>query len=95
MTGLITLRRHSQPNEKKPPRTSRAFGPTVMKLLNLVKPDLDVWGIFDLGEHPLKTFAKGRMRVMALMGDAAHATSPHHGSGAGFCIDDPLCWQPY
>jgi len=73
----------------------QGFGPTVMKLLNLVKPDLDVWGIFDLGEHPLKTFAKGRMRVMALMGDAAHATSPHHGSGAGFCIDDPLCWQPY
>lgn len=22
------------------------------------------------------------------MGDAAHATSPHHGAGAGFCIED-------
>jgi len=25
---------------------------------------------------------------MAVSGDAAHATSPHHGSGAGFAIED-------
>lgn len=25
---------------------------------------------------------------MCLLGDAAHATSPHHGAGAGFCIED-------
>jgi salicylate hydroxylase len=25
---------------------------------------------------------------VALSGDAAHATSPHHGAGAGFCIED-------
>lgn len=25
---------------------------------------------------------------MCLVGDAAHATSPHHGAGAGFCIED-------
>jgi salicylate hydroxylase len=25
---------------------------------------------------------------VAITGDAAHATSPHHGSGAGFCIED-------
>ena len=25
---------------------------------------------------------------MCLAGDAAHATSPHHGAGAGFCIED-------
>lgn len=63
----------------------QGFGPNVMKLLDLVKPDLDIWGIFDLGGHPLKTFNKGKMCVV---GDAAHATSPHHGSGAGFCIED-------
>lgn len=25
---------------------------------------------------------------MCLVGDAAHATAPHHGAGAGFCIED-------
>ncbi|KAE9963671.1 hypothetical protein BLS_009083, partial [Venturia inaequalis] len=62
----------------------QGFGPNVMKLLDLVQPDLDIWGIFDL-EHPLDTFCKGKICVV---GDAAHATSPHHGSGAGFCIED-------
>lgn len=43
------------------------------------------WGIFDLGDHPLSSYYKGRI---CLLGDAAHATSPHHGAGAGFCIED-------
>lgn len=42
------------------------------------------WAIFDLGE-PVPTFYKGRI---CISGDAAHATSPHHGAGAGFCIED-------
>lgn len=66
-------------------RDFQGFGPIVMKLLELIKPDLDIWGIFDLGKNPLKTFSKGKICVV---GDAAHATSPHHGSGAGFCIED-------
>lgn len=32
-------------------------------------------------------FYKGRVCVT---GDAAHATSPHHGAGAGFCVEDSL-----
>jgi salicylate hydroxylase len=32
--------------------------------------DLNCWGIFDLGDHPLSTYTKGRM---CLTGDAAHA----------------------
>ncbi|KAG5974715.1 hypothetical protein E4U56_004269 [Claviceps arundinis] len=43
------------------------------------------WAIFDLGDNPPPTFAKG---PVCLVGDAAHATSPHHGAGAGFCIED-------
>ena len=43
------------------------------------------WAIFDLGDHPVPTFCKGRISIS---GDAAHATSPHHGAGAGFCIED-------
>src|ERR1700743_3672827 len=43
------------------------------------------WAIFDLGDQPVPTFYKGRL---CISGDAAHATSPHHGAGAGFCIED-------
>ncbi|GKU22991.1 unnamed protein product [Fusarium langsethiae] len=42
-----------------------------------------LWAIFDTGDNPM--FYKGRM---AILGDAAHASSPHHGAGAGFCIED-------
>lgn len=61
------------------------FGPNVTALLELTKPDLDVWAIFDLGDNPVPKFNKGRV---CITGDAAHASSPHHGAGAGFCIED-------
>ncbi|KAL6831524.1 FAD/NAD(P)-binding domain-containing protein [Trichoderma sp. SZMC 28015] len=60
------------------------YGPAVIKLLKLLDPKLNVWAIFDLG-YPAPTFYKGRI---CISGDAAHATSPHHGAGAGFCIED-------
>ncbi|KAJ5855256.1 hypothetical protein N7455_009204 [Penicillium solitum] len=66
-------------------RDFAGFGPNVIKLLKLTDEELNVWAIFDLGEHPLSTFSKGRI---CLSGDAAHATSPHHGAGAGFCLED-------
>jgi salicylate hydroxylase len=43
------------------------------------------WAIFHLGDNPVPNFAKG---TVCLIGDAAHATSPHHGAGAGLCIED-------
>ncbi|KAG5927749.1 hypothetical protein E4U42_001836 [Claviceps africana] len=61
------------------------FRPEIIELLRLGSPDLDVWAIFDLGDNPPPTFVKG---PVCLVGDAAHATSPHHGAGAGFCIED-------
>ncbi|OJK02263.1 hypothetical protein ASPACDRAFT_1854241 [Aspergillus aculeatus ATCC 16872] len=61
------------------------FGPNVINLLKLTESDLSVWAIFDLNDHPVPTFHKGRV---VISGDAAHATSPHHGAGAGFCIED-------
>lgn len=57
----------------------------VLGLLKLTSENLDVWAIFDLGKNPPPTYTKGRV---AIMGDAAHATSPHHGAGAGLCIED-------
>ncbi|QUC17490.1 uncharacterized protein UV8b_01731 [Ustilaginoidea virens] len=61
------------------------LGPEITALLRLTNPKLDVWAIFDLGDNPPPTLSRGGV---CLVGDAAHATSPHHGAGAGFCIED-------
>ncbi|KAF5655134.1 hypothetical protein F25303_816 [Fusarium sp. NRRL 25303] len=60
------------------------FRPSVLKILDNTDR-LDRWAIFDLGENPVPTFAKGQV---CIIGDAAHASSPHHGAGAGLCIED-------
>ncbi|KAK7755590.1 hypothetical protein SLS62_002525 [Diatrype stigma] len=66
-------------------RDFKNFGPAVLRELELTNEDIDRWAIFDLGDHPVPSFYKGRI---CISGDAAHATSPHHGAGAGFCIED-------
>ncbi|KAF1993287.1 salicylate hydroxylase-like protein [Amniculicola lignicola CBS 123094] len=60
------------------------WGSHVHKILKAIqKPD--IWALF---YHPrCHTFYKGRI---CLLGDAAHATTPHHGAGAGMCIEDAL-----
>lgn len=46
-------------------------------------PDASQWAIF---EHPhISTFAQSRV---AILGDAAHASTPHQGAGAGQAIED-------
>jgi salicylate hydroxylase len=43
----------------------------------------DVWALF---EHPpAPTYTKGRL---CLMGDSAHASTPHQGAGAGQAVED-------
>jgi len=43
----------------------------------------DIWALFD---HPtVNTFWKGRV---CLLGDAAHASTPHQGAGAGMALED-------
>ncbi|KAH8602261.1 hypothetical protein B0O99DRAFT_657989 [Bisporella sp. PMI_857] len=60
------------------------WGPRVKSILSMIKKP-DVWALFD---HPLaESFTKGRV---CLLGDAAHATTPHQGSGAGMAIEDAL-----
>ncbi|KAI1844489.1 hypothetical protein JX265_010016 [Neoarthrinium moseri] len=61
------------------------FAPAIKKKLTMVEDNLDRWALFDLGDNPVPYMHKGRV---AIMGDAAHATTPHHGAGAGFCIED-------
>lgn len=61
------------------------FGPTVRTIIDLLPDQIDKWAVFDTYDHPVTTFAYGRI---CLSGDAAHAAAPHHGAGAGFCIED-------
>ncbi|KAH8900542.1 FAD/NAD(P)-binding domain-containing protein [Thozetella sp. PMI_491] len=65
----------------------QGYGPVISKVMGLVAPELNVWGIFDL-YNPLPYFASGRV---AVAGDAAHAASPHQGAGAGFAMEDVAC----
>lgn len=44
-----------------------------------------IWGIFWL--PPIETIRDG---ATVLIGDAAHATTPHHGAGAGQAVEDAL-----
>ncbi|QSZ29222.1 hypothetical protein DSL72_003734 [Monilinia vaccinii-corymbosi] len=58
------------------------WGKDVKNILSLMeKPE--VWALFD--SLPAPTYYKGRI---VLLGDAAHATTPHQGAGAGQAIED-------
>ncbi|KAJ9161052.1 FAD/NAD(P)-binding domain-containing protein [Coniochaeta hoffmannii] len=61
------------------------FGPNVNRLIGMINDKPDRWGLFDLAAHPLSSYCKGRI---CLAGDAAHASTPHHGAGAGMSIED-------
>jgi salicylate hydroxylase len=64
-----------------------SWGPAVRAITQLLPDELDKWGIFDTYEHPAPTYTQGRV---CLAGDAAHASSPHHGGGAGIGVEDAL-----
>ena len=62
----------------------KGWGDSVHKILSLMeKPD--VWALF--GHPPAPTYYTGNF---ALLGDAAHASTPHQGAGAGQAIEDAL-----
>ncbi|KAK4223324.1 putative salicylate hydroxylase [Podospora fimiseda] len=63
------------------------FSDAVLELLDTIPGEfkLNKWGLFDLADNPLPVFYQGRAMVI---GDAAHASTPHHGAGAGFCMED-------
>jgi salicylate hydroxylase len=63
-------------------RDFASWGPHVQKIVGAMqKPD--IWALFM--HPPCGTYTKGRV---CLLGDAAHATTPHQGAGAGVCIED-------
>ncbi|GLA57537.1 hypothetical protein AtubIFM54640_003673 [Aspergillus tubingensis] len=63
------------------------WGPFVRAVIDLLPEELDKWAVFDTYDSPVPKYAEGRV---ALVGDAAHASSPHHGAGAGMGIEDAL-----
>lgn len=63
------------------------WGPTVRTITNLVPEELDKWDIFDTYNHPASTYLRGRI---CIAGDAAHASSPHHGTGAVIGVEKAL-----
>jgi hypothetical protein len=63
------------------------FSPVVRNLIDLLPKSLEKWAVFDTHKLPVPSYIKGRL---CLAGDAAHASSPHHGAGAGSGIEDCL-----
>ncbi|POS72460.1 mannitol 1-phosphate dehydrogenase [Diaporthe helianthi] len=62
------------------------WSPTVTKIISLMRKN-DIWALFN--HPPAPTYVSKRGRV-CILGDAAHATTPHKGSGAGMAIEDAL-----
>ena len=57
----------------------------VKHILSLVeKPEM--WALFD---HPPATTYHRKGKI-CLLGDSAHASTPHHGAGAGMAVEDAL-----
>lgn len=63
------------------------WGPAVCAIADLLSENLDKWAIFDTLDHPAPTYAHGRV---CIAGDAAHASTPHHGGGGGIGVEDAL-----
>jgi salicylate hydroxylase len=63
----------------------------VRGLASLFPNEPVVWGLFDMYEHPAPSYveAGGGGRV-CIAGDAAHASTPHHGAGATMGVEDAL-----
>jgi salicylate hydroxylase len=60
------------------------WSPTVRAIMaSLQKPD--IWALFDHPPAPIYYSAKP---LVCLVGDAAHASTPHQGAGAGMGVED-------
>lgn len=64
------------------------WNPCLTALIQHFPERLEKWAVFDMWDYPAPYFNKANI---CLAGDAAHASSPHHGAGACFGIEDALC----
>ncbi|KAK1470486.1 mannitol 1-phosphate dehydrogenase [Colletotrichum tamarilloi] len=58
------------------------WGPDVLNIVRLMGQS-GIWALFDLS--PMENYHKGRI---CLLGDAAHASTPFQGAGAGMAVED-------
>ncbi|KAH8889983.1 FAD binding domain-containing protein [Thozetella sp. PMI_491] len=66
----------------------RDWVPCIRSLVSLLPEKLDKWAMYDTWDFPAPRFNKDKM---CLVGDAAHASTPHHGAGACMGVEDVLC----
>ncbi|KAI8961032.1 FAD/NAD(P)-binding domain-containing protein [Daldinia sp. FL1419] len=64
------------------------WNPSLNALIRHFPERLEKWAVFDTWDYPAPYFNKDNI---CLAGDAAHASSPHHGAGACCGIEDALC----
>lgn len=64
------------------------WNPCVRAIASFLPEHIDKWALFDSWDYPAPFFSRGKI---CLVGDAAHASVPHHGAGACFGIEDALC----
>ncbi|KAI0437209.1 mannitol 1-phosphate dehydrogenase 2 [Xylaria telfairii] len=62
----------------------QTWGPTAISIVSAMER-YDVWALFN---HPPAPTYYGTQPRICLVGDAAHATTPHQGAGAGMCVED-------
>ncbi|GAM43811.1 zeaxanthin epoxidase [Talaromyces pinophilus] len=63
------------------------FNPMIRRLLEVLPDQQSRWGLFDTLDYPLQSYVDG---CVAVAGDAAHGSTPHHGMGAGIGIEDAV-----
>ena len=66
-------------------RDFQGWGDEVQAILSRMK-SADIWALFD--HPPAHTYY--RKSQICLLGDSAHASTPHQGAGAGMAIEDAL-----
>lgn len=67
--------------DKSPCSITTGWGNQVRNMLDLIE-EPDIWALFD--QAPARTYCRGRI---ALMDNAAHASTPHKGVGAGMALE--------
>lgn len=72
------------------------WGPTVRSIVELLTASegMDKWAVFDHFDYPAPRYVGGKnegvKKRVCIAGDAAHASAPHHGAGAGIGVEDAL-----
>ncbi|KAL1890960.1 hypothetical protein Sste5346_007957 [Sporothrix stenoceras] len=86
-TGVANRQTTGRGHREDAEKVFEKWQATPRGVVSLLPETPDRWAIFDMLEHPVPAYNRGRI---ALAGDAAHAAGPHLGAGAGFGIEDAL-----